>query len=94
MRGLAILAVGLACAGCGQVADAQAKLIDSVRIHDAIGAYEKARAPVDRCVKAKTVVIAYADAHDAPETDAWSAREREDCRAAVATLQVANPVKP
>jgi hypothetical protein len=94
MRGLAILIVGLACAGCGQVADAQAKLIDSVRIHDAIGAYEKATAPVDRCVKAKTVVIAYADARDAAETDAWSAREREDCRAAVTALHAALPAKP
>jgi hypothetical protein len=94
MRGLAILGVGLACAGCGQVADAQAKLIDSVRIHDAIGAYEKATRPVDRCVKAKSVVIAYSDAHDAAETDAWSAREREDCRAAVAALHVTAPAKP
>ena len=94
MRGLAILGVGLLCAGCGQVADAQAKLIDSVRIRDAVGAYEKAMEPVDRCVKAKSVVIAYTDAHDAAETDAWSAREREDCRAAVAALHVALPAKP
>jgi hypothetical protein len=94
MRGLAILGVGLLCAGCGQVADAQAKLIDSVRVHDAIGAYEKASAPVDRCVKAKSVVIAYADAHDLAETGAWSAREREDCRAAAAALHVALPTKP
>ena len=94
MRGLAILGVGLLCAGCGQVADAQAKLIDSVRIHDATSGYEKASAPVDRCVKAKSVVIAYSDAGDAAETAAWSAREREDCRAAVAALHVAAPGKP
>jgi len=94
MRRAAILIVGLLCGGCGQVADAQAKLIDTVRVHEAIAGYEKATQPVDRCVKAKTVVIAYTDAHDAAETGAWSAREHEDCQAAVIALHVAAPAKP
>jgi hypothetical protein len=91
MRGLAILGVGLLCAGCGQVADAQAKLIDSVRIHDAVSAYEQATGPVDRCVKAKSVAIAYSDARDPAETAAWSAREHEDCQAALIGLHVGAP---
>jgi hypothetical protein len=94
MRGLAILVVGLLCAGCGQVADAQAKLIDSLRIKDAVAGYEKAARPLDRCVKAKTVVIAYSDARDGPETQAWSAREREDCQAALTALHSTLPAKP
>jgi hypothetical protein len=89
MRYAAILIMGLCCAGCGQVADAQAKLVDSVRIHDAIAGYQAATAPIDRCVKAKTVVIAYDDAHEAAEVGAWSAREREDCQAAVIALHAA-----
>ncbi|THD51696.1 hypothetical protein [Phenylobacterium sp.] len=94
MRGLAILGAGLLCAGCGQVADAQAKLIDSVRIHDAVAGYEKASQPVDRCVKAKSVVIAYTDARDTAETAAWSAREHEDCQAALIALRARAPAKP
>lgn len=94
MRGVAILVLGLLCVGCGQVADAEAKLIDSVRIHDALGGYEKAARPFDRCLRAKAVVVAYSDARDAPQTAAWSAREREDCRAAVAALRGVSPPSP
>jgi hypothetical protein len=91
MRGVAILGLGLLCAGCGQVADAQAKLVENLRIKDAIGDYEKATAPLDRCVKAKLVAAAYADAKDAAETDAWSAREHEDCQAAATAMHATLP---
>jgi hypothetical protein len=91
MRGAAILSLGLLCAGCGQVADAQAKLVENLRIKDAIGDYEKASQPLDRCVKAKMVAAAYADAKDVAETQAWSAREHEDCQAAAAALGVTLP---
>ena len=91
MRGVAILAVGLLCAGCGQVADAQANLLHTLRIKDAVGDYEKARAPLDRCVKAKLVAAAYSDSKDAPETAAWQAREQEDCRQAAADMHVTLP---
>lgn len=94
MRGAAILGVGLLCAGCGQVADAETKLIDAVRIHDAIGGYEKAARPLDRCLKVKAVVIAYSDARDEPEAQAWTAREHEDCQAARVAMRVALPAKP
>ena len=93
MRGAAILGVGLLLTGCGQVADAQAKLVENFRIKDAIGDYEKARQPLDRCVKSKMVVVAYTDARDAAETQAWSAREHEDCQAAAAALRATPPAK-
>lgn len=92
MRRAAILGVGLLCAGCGQVADAQATLVEDLRIKDAISAYEqagKAGSALDRCVEAKFVAIAYADAKDVADSQAWRAREREDCR-----LAAAAPAKP
>jgi hypothetical protein len=92
MRGLALLGVGLVCAGCGQVADAQGQLVETLKIKAAIGDYEKASAPLDRCVKAKLVVAAYSDARDSAETGAWEAREHEDCRAAASLLHATLPV--
>jgi hypothetical protein len=91
MRGLALLAVGLICAGCGQVADAQGELVETWKIKEAIGAYEQASAPLDRCVKAKLVAAAYTDARDHAETQAWEAREHEDCGTAATTLHVTLP---
>ena len=91
MRVAAILGVGLLCAGCGQVADAQAKLVETLRVRDAIGDYQKASRPLDRCVRAKLVAAAYADAKDVAETEAWSAREHEDCQAAAAAQGVPLP---
>jgi hypothetical protein len=96
MRAAAILVVWVLCAGCGQVADAQAKLVNDLRIKDAIGDYEKAgRAHnlLDECVKAKLVSGAYADAHDTADSDAWLARSQEDCRAAAAQMHVTLPGK-
>ncbi|WP_372784892.1 hypothetical protein [Phenylobacterium sp.] len=89
-----ILGVGLLCAGCGQVADAQAKLVENLRIKTAISDYEQAvrsGPPLDRCVKAKMVAIAYSDAKDVADGQAWAAREREDCQAAAAALHVVPP---
>jgi hypothetical protein len=92
MKGLALLAIGLACAGCGQVADAQGQLVETLKIKEATSDYEKASAPLDRCVKAKLVAAAYSDAKDTAETGAWQARETEDCRAAAAAAGVKLPV--
>ncbi|MGZ3377812.1 MAG: hypothetical protein ACXU8S_14560 [Phenylobacterium sp.] len=86
------MAMGLVCAGCGQVADAQGQLVETLKIKEATSDYEKARAPLDRCVKAKLVASAYSDAKDAGETQAWEAREHEDCRAAAASAGVKLPV--
>jgi hypothetical protein len=93
MKGAAILALGLFCAGCGQVADAQASLLHTLQVKDAIADYGKASTPLDRCVKAKLVAAAYTDAKDAAETAAWEAREGEDCRQAAAALHVVLPAK-
>jgi len=89
MRAWAILAIGGLCAGCGQVADAQGKLVETLRVKSAIADYEKAATPLDRCVKARLVAAAYTDAKDPAETAAWQAREKEDCRQARAAIQVA-----
>jgi hypothetical protein len=91
MKGVAILAAGLLCAACGQVADAQGKLIETLRVKSAIGDYEKASAPLDRCVKAKLVAVAYSDARDLAESQAWQAREHEDCRQAATSLHATLP---
>jgi hypothetical protein len=94
MRGAAILIVGLFCAGCGQVADAQAKLLDTLRVKDAISDYEKAGKSgdlLDACVKAKFVAGAYSDAKDSADSQAWLARSQEDCRLAAEKLHAAVP---
>jgi hypothetical protein len=98
MRGAAILAPwllsgALLLAGCGQVADAQGALVATLRIKAAVGDYEKSHTPTDRCVKARLVAVAYADARDKAETEAWQAREQEDCRAAAASLGVTLPAR-
>jgi hypothetical protein len=91
MRGGAILGVWLLCTGCGQVTDAQASLVENLRIKEAVSDYEKASQPLDRCVKAKLVAAAYSEARDVAETQAWSAREHEDCRAVAASMGVKLP---
>ena len=58
---------------------------------DAVGDYETARAPLDRCVKARLVAAAYYDARDRAETGAWQAREHEDCRQAAAAMGATLP---
>jgi hypothetical protein len=96
MRGAAILVVWVLCAGCGQVADAQAKLVSDLRVKDAIGDYEKAGRThnlLDECVKAKLVSGAYADARDTADSQAGLARSQEDCRAAAAQLHAKPPAK-
>jgi hypothetical protein len=96
MRVGAILVVWMLCAGCGQVADAQAKIVNDLRIKDAIGDYEKAAKShdlLDECVKAKLVAGAYADARDTADSQAWMARSQEDCREAAAQMHVTLPTK-
>jgi hypothetical protein len=91
-----MLVVWVLCAGCGQVADAQAKIVGDLRIKDAVGDYEKAGKAhnlLDECVKAKLVAGAYADARDTADSAAWMARSQEDCRAAAAQMQARAPAK-
>jgi|GEM_PF-3037510 len=86
MRAVAILALGLLCAACGQVADAQGQLVETLRVKSAISDYEKSGAPLDRCVKSKLVAAAYADAKNLAESQAWQAKSHEDCAQAAAAL--------
>lgn len=96
MRLAAILVGWVLCAGCGQVADAQSKIVNDLRVRDAISDYEKAGKAhnlLDECVRAKLVAGAYADARDLADSQAWMARSQEDCRAAAAQLHVTAPAK-
>jgi len=97
VKATSIMALGLLCAGCAQALDAQVQSIHSLRVRDAVNAYEQARAggaPLDRCVKAKLVAIAYDDARDPASASAWRARETEDCQAAIAAMGIEPPVRP
>lgn len=84
MRRLAILAV-LLVGGCGSISAGQAQKVHGARIDQSLSNYEIARGRgdiLDMCVKAKLVAIAYEDAAQGPNADAWRARESEACRLA------------
>lgn len=95
MRTLAMLAVCLALGGCANALDAQVQSIHALKVRDAMNAYEKAAAgaPLDRCVKAKLVALAYEDSNDPTSAAAWHAREKVDCEAAMAALGVERPAQ-
>lgn len=93
LRALAIVAT-LGLAGCAQVMEGQTRSLNTLRVQDALSGYERARRnvdPMDMCVKAKMVAIAYADARDAANSEAWRAREREDCAAVMAAYGLSLP---
>jgi hypothetical protein len=84
MRRLAILA-SLLIAGCGSISSGQAQKVHGARIDQTLSDYEIARGRgdiLDMCVKAKLVAIAYEDAGQGPNAEAWRAREAEACRLA------------
>jgi hypothetical protein len=88
----AAIAFALALAGCGQIAEGQARQVSDLQVREATRGYEAARNrgdPLDMCVKAKLVAIAYADAGDAANGSAWKAREAQDCKSAMEALHVA-----
>ena len=94
MKLVVILALAVLCAGCNRIAEGQAKRISGLQVREATQAYDMARNrgdPLDMCVKAKLVAIAYADAGDQGAASAWTAREAEDCRAAMDALHVVRP---
>ncbi|MGH6965971.1 MAG: hypothetical protein ACREE0_15925 [Phenylobacterium sp.] len=94
MNPAAVIVLALACAGCGRIAEGQAKRIGDLQVREATQGYEAARNrgdPLDMCVKAKLVAIAYADTRDLANSSAWKARETQDCRAAMDALHVAPP---
>jgi uncharacterized protein YgiB involved in biofilm formation len=96
MRRTVVILAMLFLGGCTQALNAQVRMVDNLKIKDAVTAYEAARggAALDRCVKAKLVAIAYEDAKDTTNASAWRAREREDCQAAIAAAGAELPARP
>ncbi|WP_293907882.1 hypothetical protein [Phenylobacterium sp.] len=88
IRTLFLLAIGVALSGCAPALKAQARMTHNLKIQEALADYQNAGAPLDHCVKAKLVAIAYEDAHESANATAWRAREREDCQAAIAAMGV------
>ena len=94
MKFSAAIAFAFACAGCGQVVEGQAKQVSDLQVREATRGYEAARNrgdPLDMCVKAKLVAIAYGDAKDATNASAWKAKEAQDCKAAMDALHMVGP---
>ena len=97
MRTLLTVAVLLptlvALGGCADALDAQAQSAHALKVRDALNDYEKppSSAPLDRCVKAKLVALAYEDAGDPASASAWRARETADCQAAAMAAGVKPP---
>ncbi|WP_430420091.1 hypothetical protein [Phenylobacterium sp.] len=79
--------------GCADALDAQARSAHALKVRDALNDYEKApsSAPLDRCVKAKLVALAYEDAREPASASAWRARETADCQAAAMAAGVKPP---
>lgn len=94
MRTLLIAAM-LLLGGCAEALDAQAQSAHALKVRDAMNNYEKASAgaPLDRCVKAKLVALAYEDARDLASASAWHARENADCQAAAIAAGVTPPTQ-
>ena len=94
MKALVVVGAGLALAGCAQVSGGYAQKAHQTKLQQSLGQYEQARQrgdALDMCVKAKLVSIAYADSGDAVNAGAWSSREKEDCRSALAAYGIAPP---
>jgi hypothetical protein len=92
-----LIATMLLLGGCADALDAQAQAqsAHALKVRDAMNNYEKALAgaPLDRCVKAKLVALAYEDAKDLASASAWHARETADCQAAMAAMGVTPPTQ-
>lgn len=95
MRALATACVLPLLAGCANALDAQVQSVHALKVREAMNDYEKAAAgaPLDRCVKAKLVALAYEDAEDSVSASAWHAREKADCQAAMAAVGVNPPAQ-
>jgi hypothetical protein len=96
MRPLVLLML-LVLAGCRPALQAQGRLVADLQVQDATKAYEAAQRsgdPLDLCVKAKLVAVAYEDARETANATAWRAREREACRLALDAMGVRPPEAP
>jgi outer membrane murein-binding lipoprotein Lpp len=94
MKSFAIVIAALVLTGCAQVSGGYAQKAHQTKVQAALSDYERARQRgdgLDMCVKAKMVAIAYGDARDGLNASAWYARERDDCRAALAAYNIRPP---
>ena len=76
----------LLLSACGTGERYEQALTES-RIDQAVSAYDAARLrgdPLDLCVKARLVAVAYDEAGRPAQRDAWRAKEAGDCQAAAA----------
>ena len=82
--------------GCGAVTQGQQARFANHRIEQSKAQYEAAADNLGRCVAAKLVAVAYADAEANADAQVWRAREAADCQAAYAELGSAaeTPVVP
>ena len=96
MRPLVLLGV-LFLSSCRPAAEAQGRLVSDLQVKEATRAYERAQRggdPLDLCVKAKGVAVAYEDARETANAAAWRAREKEACRLAMQAMGVTPPAPP
>jgi hypothetical protein len=87
----ALLPLLLAACGTGE---RYGQMALESKVDQAVSAYESGRLkgdPLDLCVKARLVAIAYDDAGKPAERDAWKARETADCQAAYARFNAGAP---
>jgi len=88
MRQIAIFGFILMLGGCANALDAQVQSIHALQVREAMNDYQKAGSPLDKCVKAKLVALAYEASKDPVSASAWHAREKADCEAAMVVLGV------
>lgn len=94
MKPVPLLTLLVLLGACAQVSESRAARAHDLVVRDALANYEKAsRAgdPLDMCVKARLVAVAYEDAEAPASAQAWRAREREACRLAMDALGVDPP---
>ena len=86
--------LGLLLCACG-TGERYEEMLQTSRVEQAVSAYEGARLrgePLDLCVKARQVALAYEAAGKSAEQDAWHAREAADCQAAQARFAGTAPL--
>ena len=86
--------LALALTGCAQVTESRGDKFADLAVRDALAKYEAASRtgdPLDMCVRAKQVAVAYEDARSPASAQAWRAREKEACQLAMDALGLRRP---
>jgi uncharacterized protein YgiB involved in biofilm formation len=84
----------LLLAACAPITESQGAKAANLKVQGALADFEaasRAGDPLDMCVKAKIVAVAYEDARQAASAQAWRAREKEACQLAMDALGVRRP---